>query len=172
MNRNIRIRQLSEADYPIVYNVIKAAFATAEHSNGDEQDFAVNLRNDANYIPRLDLVAELDGRVAGHIMFSKTYVTLPSGGKYDTLLVAPLSVLPEYHGQGIGSALMREGLRLAQTIGYGSAFLLGDPDYYRRFGYELTHLYGIRHTDFPPEYLQVKEIVPHALNGITGIIHI
>lgn len=171
MKKDIHIRQTTETDYSTIYHVIKTAFETAEHSDGDEQDFAVSLRTDGNYIPELDLVAEFDRQLIGHIMFTKTYVTLPDGRKYDTLMVAPLSVLPEHCSTGTGSALMREGLRMAETMGYKTAFLLGDPNYYKRFGYELTSPYGIRHTDFPPEYLQVKEIVPRALDGITGIIN-
>lgn len=170
MKKNIIIRQVTEADYSIIYTLIKTAFETAAHSDGDEQDFAVGLRNSGNYIPGLDLAAELDGRLIGHIMFTRTYVTLPNGGKYDTLLVAPLSVLSEYRSSGIGSALMKEGLRIAATMGYKTAFLIGDPEYYKRFGYRLASHFGIRHNEFPAEYVQVKEIVPNALDGITGII--
>ena len=104
-------------------------------------------------------------------MFTKTYVTLPDGSKHDTLMVAPLSVLIEYRKMGIGSALMKEGFRIAERMDYTTAFLLGDPDYYRRFGYKLTQLYGIHHESFPAEYLMAKEIVPGALEGITGVIH-
>ena len=62
MKTNIIVRQTTEADYPIVYNLIKTAFETAEHRDGTEQDFAVGLRNGGNYLPELDLVAELDGQ--------------------------------------------------------------------------------------------------------------
>lgn len=88
-------------------------------------------------------MAELDGQLIGHVMFTKTYVAQPDGSKYDTLMVAPLSVLLEYRNAGIGSALMKEGFRIAEASGYGAAFLLGDPNYYQRFGYKLSHLYGI-----------------------------
>lgn len=171
MKTNFLIRQITEADYSTVYQLIKTAFETAEHRDGDEQDFAVNLRNGDNYIPELDLVAEKDGELIGHIMFTETYVTRPDGSKYKTLLVAPLSVLLEYRSRGVGSALMNEGLRIAQTMGYQSAFLIGDPNYYQRFGYKLTHLYGINHESMPAEYIQVKELTQGALDGVTGLIN-
>jgi len=171
MKPNIIVRQTTEADYSTVYNLIKTAFETAEHRDGDEQDFAIGLRNSDNYLPELDLVAEIDGQPVGHIMFTKTFVTRPDGNKVDTLMVAPLSVLLEYRCQGVGSALMGEGFRIAETMGYKTAFLLGDPAYYRRFGYKPSHLYGIHHESFPAEYLLAKEIVPGALSGITGIIN-
>lgn len=171
MKKNFIVRQITEADYTTVYNLIKTAFETAEHRDGSEQDFAVGLRNSENYIPQLDLVAEQDGKIIGHIMLTKTYVTKPDGSKYHTLLVAPLSVLLEYRSVGAGSALMKEGLHIAQAMGYESAFLIGDPNYYQRFGYKLTHLYGINHESLPAEYVMVKEFVPEALNGVTGLIN-
>ena len=170
MKKNMIVRQTSEADYSTVYNLIETAFKTAEHRDGDEQNFAINLRNGENYIPELDLVAELDGQLIGHIMFTKTYVARPDGRKYDTLMVAPLSVLLEYRSMGVGSALMKEGLRLALAMGYKTAFLVGDPDYYQRFAYKQTHLYDIRHDSIPDEYVLVKEQEADALDGVNGII--
>lgn len=171
MEKNIIIRPTTEADYATVYNLIKTAFETAEHRDGNEQDFAVDLRNSANYIHELDLIAEVNGQPAGHIMFTKTYVIKPDGSRYDTLLVAPLSVLLEYRSAGIGSALMKEGLRIAGTLGYKTAFLIGDPNYYKRFGYKQSSLHDINHESFPAEYVMVKEIVSGALDGIAGIIN-
>lgn len=171
MKQNFIVRPITEADYSTVYNLIKTAFETAEHRDGDEQDFAVNLRNGENYIPGLDLVAEQDGKLIGHIMFTNTYVTTPDGSKYNTLLVAPLSVLIECRSMGVGSALMKEGFRIAGLMGYQSAFLIGDPNYYQRFGFKLSHTYGINHESMPAEYVMAKELVPNALNGIKGLIN-
>lgn len=171
MDKNFAVRKTTNKDYTAIYNMIKVAFETAAHRDGNEQDFAVNLRLGENYIPELDLVAELDGNLIGHIMFTKTYITKPDGIRYDTLLVAPLSVQLEYRSVGVGSALMNEGFRIAQILGYQSAFLIGDPNYYQRFGYTLTHLRGINHECMPAEYVMVKEFIPTALDGITGLIN-
>lgn len=167
---NFTIRQTRPSDYSTVYDLIETAFRTAEHKDGTEQDFAVGLRNGGNYIPELDLVAELDGKLIGHIMFTKTFVVRPDGSKYNTLLVAPLSVLLEYRKLHVGSALMQEGLRLAAGMGYQTAFLIGDPDYYQRFGFRLSHLKGINHESLPAEYVMACEMVPDALDGVTGRI--
>lgn len=171
MEQNFIVRPITEADYSTVYNLIKTAFETAEHRDGDEQDYAVNLRNGANYIPGLDLVAELDGKLIGHIMFTNTYVTKPDGSKYPTLLVAPLATLLEYRGMGVGAALMKEGFRIALAMGYESAFLIGDPNYYQRFGYQLSRQYDINHESLPSEYVMAKELVPGTLHGVTGLIN-
>lgn len=93
MQKDILIRHARQADYPTIYELIETAFKTAEHRDGTEQDFAVDLRAGTNYIPELELVAEIDSQLIGHIMLTKTYVVLPDGGRYDTLLLAPLSVL-------------------------------------------------------------------------------
>lgn len=171
MKKKFIVRQITEADYSTVYNLIKTAFETAEHRDGDEQDFAVNLRNGENYIPELDLVAEQNGELIGHIMFTKTFVTKPDGSRYNTLMVAPLAVLLEYRSFGVGSALMKEGLRIAQAMGYESAFLIGEPNYYQRFGYKLTRMYGINHESMPAEYLMVKEFTQGTLEGVTGMVN-
>lgn len=130
MQKDILIRHARQADYPTIYELIETAFKTAEHRDGTEQDFAVDLRAGTNYIPELELVAEIDSQLIGHIMLTKTYVVLPDGGRYDTLLLAPLSVLREYRNAGVGSALVRAELRIARTMGYRTVFLVGEPDYY------------------------------------------
>lgn len=163
MQKDILIRHARQADYPTIYELIETAFKTAEHRDGTEQDFAVDLRAGTNYIPELELVAEIDSQLIGHIMLTKTYVVLPDGGRYDTLLLAPLSVLREYRNAGVGSALVRAELRIARTMGYRTVFLVGEPDYYRRFGFELSHLYGISHEFLPAEYVQTVELVPGAI---------
>lgn len=109
------VRQEREAEFPAIYELIRTAFATAEVSDGDEQDFANRLRIHGNYIPELALVAECQGKLIGHIMLTRTVVTQDDGTPYEALMIAPLSVVLDYRNQGVGSALLKEGLRLAQS---------------------------------------------------------
>lgn len=82
----------------------------------------------------LELVAEEDGQVVGHILFSRLFVE-KDGASYPAVALAPLAVEPSFHGSGIGGALIREAhLRLKQA-GETLSIVLGDPDYYGRFGY-------------------------------------
>ena len=67
----MHIRQETPADYPVVYTLIKDAFASAEHCDGNEQDLAAALRQSTSFVPELSLVAEADGRIVGHILFTK-----------------------------------------------------------------------------------------------------
>ena len=124
------IRREGVEDFNEVYDVVKAAFATAEYSDGREQDLVVALRNSDAYVPELSLVAEVDGKIVGHIMFTEAEV-----GNSTELVLAPLAVLPEHQRQGIGTALIEEGHRIARELGYGYSVVLGSEKYYPRFGY-------------------------------------
>lgn len=81
------IRQARTEDHVAIYELITEAFLTAEHADGDEQDVVVKLRKGESFIPELSLVAEQDGTLVGHILFTKGSV-----GEIEVL--APLSVLP------------------------------------------------------------------------------
>lgn len=84
------------ADYDVVYQVIKEAFATAEYSDGNEQDLVVALRKGKSFIPELSLVAIEDNRIVGHILFTKAFVN-----QTQVLALAPLSVLPHIKTGGL-----------------------------------------------------------------------
>ena len=91
------IRQETSKDYNTVYNLVKEAFIAAEHSDGTEQDLVTALRAGDAFVPELSLIAEIDGKMVGHILFTKAKV-----GSDTVLVLAPLSVLPEFQKQGIG----------------------------------------------------------------------
>lgn len=135
----IKIRQERTEDYDAVYELVKAAFATAEHSDGNEQDLIVELRRSENFIPELSLVAEKDGKVVGHVMFTKIMV-----GDSEEIALAPLAVHPDHQGNGIGGTLVEEGHKIAKEMGYHCSIVLGSDKYYPQFGYEKTAQYGIR----------------------------
>lgn len=135
----MNIRQERPADYAAVYQVVKEAFASAEQADGDEQDLVVRLRQSNAFIPELSLVAVEDGKIVGHILFTRAVV-----GGAAVLALAPLSVLPSYQNQGIGQALMREGHRVAQTLGYPYSVVLGHKAYYPKAGYVPASRYGIQ----------------------------
>lgn len=90
------IRKEEPKDYEIVYSVVKDAFDSAEHSDGNEQDLVNALRKGESFIPELSLVAEINGKIVGHIMFTRATV-----GGDSVLVLAPLSVVPKYQRKGI-----------------------------------------------------------------------
>ncbi len=77
-------------------------------------------------------------------MLTKTYITTADDKKVEALLLGPICVVLERRNEGIGSLLMNESLRLAKVMGYTAVFLVGDPAYYHRFGFEPTANYGIK----------------------------
>lgn len=126
----LTIRQETSLDYDAVYDVIKDAFEKAEHTDGDEQNLVTRLRKSTAFIPELSLVAEINNRIVGHIMFTKLKV-----GTTIQLALAPLAVLPAYQKLGIGGKLIAAGHKIAKQLGYDYSILIGHPTYYPRFGY-------------------------------------
>ena len=133
------IRPEGPADLAAIHDLVQAAFASAEHSDGTEQDLVDALRRGPAFIPELSLVAEEDGTLLGHILFTKMKV-----GDREALALAPLSVRPGRQRQGIGAALIREGHRRAAALGYGCSVVLGSETYYPRFGYVPAEQLGIQ----------------------------
>lgn len=129
--QKIMIRDETKADVDVISEVTMAAFETLEISNHTEQ-FIVEALRVAKALT-LSLVAEVNGRVVGHIGFSPVTI---SDGTMNWYGLGPVSVLPEYQRRGIGSALIREGLSRLKALGAGGCCLVGHPDYYRRLGFE------------------------------------
>lgn len=119
------IRDETESDHAAVRDLVTAAFGQP-----DEADLVERLRADGD--AAIALVAEDNGAVVGHILFSRM------SAPFRALGLAPVSVLPERQGTGIGSRLIREGLRRAEAGGWQGVFVLGDPAYYSRFGFDAT----------------------------------
>jgi putative acetyltransferase len=131
MNPKIVIRSETDADVSVITEVTVAAFKTLEISHHTEQFIIAALR--AAKALTVSLVAELDGRVIGHIAFS--LVTI-SDGTRNWYGLGPVSVLPEYQRQGIGKALIDEGLSRLKSLKAQGCCLVGHPDYYRKFGFK------------------------------------
>lgn len=144
MDPNIVIRNETNTDVGAISEVTVAAFKTLEISNNTEQFIIVELRT-AKALT-VSLVAELDGRVIGHIAFSPVTI---SDGTPSWYGLGPVSVLPAYHRQGIGTALIQAGLFRLKNLNAEGGCVVGHPDYYRKFGFE--NVSGLVHEGVPPE---------------------
>jgi putative acetyltransferase len=127
---NVIIRNETESDIDAIFDVTKAAFETHPYSNQTEQ-FIVNALRAADALT-ISLVAEVDGKVVGHLAFSPVTISDGSQGWYG---LGPVSVLPECQKQGMGKALISEGLSLLKALHAKGCVLVGDPKYYERFGF-------------------------------------
>ena len=167
----ITLRQEIEADYEKVRNVVQQAFESAPHSDGNEAQLVENLRTTREFIPELSLVAEMDGEIVGHILFSLIHIQGENKEAVQSLALAPVSVLPKFQNKGIGGKLMEEGHALARALGYRSIILLGYPEYYSRFGYASASRWGIRAPfPVPDEAFMALELVRDGLRGVSGVV--
>lgn len=144
MNPKVVIRSETEADANAIAEVTVAAFETLAISQHTEQFIIAALR--AAQALAVSLVAERDGRVIGHIAFSPVTV---SDGTRHWYGLGPVSVLPEHQRQGIGKALIREGLSRLKALNAQGCCLVGHPGYYRQFGF--TNPPGLVLEGVPPE---------------------
>ena len=134
----------------------------------NEADLVDALREVA--LPHISLVALIDGQVTGHIFFSP--VSIESDEDSITAMgLAPMSVLPDHQNQGIGTLLVREGLKECRRIGYSIVVVVGHPKYYPRFGFEPAGPKGLRSEyDVPEEVFMVAELTEGALAGRRGLV--
>jgi Predicted acetyltransferase len=171
------IRQETEYDFSQIHDFVKKAFQTANNSDGTEQDLVNKLRAGENYIPKLALVAEdenEDGKLIGYVMMTRIAIkgiaAMPKN-RFEILLLAPVAIEETRRNKGLGSDLIRESLKRAKNEGYAAVILLGDPKYYKRFGFVSAAKYGIKNKqNIPDENVLVLEFVPGILDGMSGTV--
>ena len=166
----IIVRQEVPRDYKETEDVVKKAFEHAEHAGHTEHILVSRLRKGDAFIKELSLVATANGKIIGHILFTRLEII--DGNKvYPSLGLAPLSVLPEYQRTGVGKLLMEEGLKRCTDLGYTSVILLGHPTYYPRFGFKKASEFQIKASfPAPDEAFMAIELVPGSLSKAQGTV--
>ena len=161
---NLIIRKEKEKDQKDIFEVNKLAFGQEE-----ESQLVDRIRKGINFIPDLSIVAEINNRVIGHILFSK--IRILGSSAFETLALAPMAVIPEFQGQGIGSRLVRNGIKKAKELGFDSIIVLGHKDYYPRFGFKEASLWDIKCPyQVPDEVFMAIELKDNALEGRAGTV--
>lgn len=158
MKREALIRNETDGDADAITVVTIAAFQTLEISQHTEQFIVKALR--AAGALSVSLVAELDGQVVGHVAFSPVSL---SDGTPDWYGLGPVSVLPAHQRQGIGKALLREGLARLRAMHARGCCLVGHPDYYLKFGFR--NLDQLAHAGVPPQYFLALSFDGHFPQG-------
>ncbi|HYG30882.1 MAG TPA: N-acetyltransferase [Allosphingosinicella sp.] len=148
---DLTIRDEREGDRDSVKSVIEAAFGSSA-----EAELVERLRDDGD--SEIALVAKEEGRIVGHILFSRM------AAPFRALGLAPVAVAPERQRRGIGGALVRAGLARARAQGWDAVFVLGDPEYYGRFGFTVTAATPFRCVYSGPHFMALRlgEALPAA----------
>ena len=132
MSDVIVLRAARAEDADAIETLVRAAFAGTEFGHQGEADLVCMLEADGDAL--VSLVAESDGKIVGHVLFSRMDVEA-DGHTVTAAGLAPVSVVPDRQGQGIGDALIRAGLDVLRQQGVAISFVLGHEAYYPRFGY-------------------------------------
>ena len=129
------------------------------------------IRGSADFIPDLSLVAELNGRIVGHLLLSKVKLQLGAGSKV-VLALGPMSVVPSQSHRGIGSALIQAAIDRAKDLRYAAIIVAGQPDYYERFAFLPAATWGLSsNLRLPADALTAMELVPAGLKGGGQVIY-
>ncbi|GHU87376.1 hypothetical protein FACS1894202_01550 [Clostridia bacterium] len=169
LGNRVTLRLEKKSDYETVEQITYRAFLNAEHAGGDEALLARKLRTCSAFVPELDFVAELDGKVIGNIMYTRSKIIGEDDREWCPITFGPVSVLPKYQRQGVGSALIRKSLDVARELGYGIVIIYGHESYYPRFGFKPCAEYGITTADgenFPA--FMALPLTAGALDGVCG----
>lgn len=144
------------------FNAIDVVNLSAFEGEAEAQ-LVTALRESPAFIPDLSLVAELNGRIVGHVVLSK--VTLKSdSGSTEILALGPMSVVPSQSHRGIGSELIDAAVARAKPLCYGAIVVAGHPEYYQRFGFKPASQWGVScNLNMPADALTAMELVDGTL---------
>lgn len=166
---NILLRQETESDFQTTEKIVEIAFKTMPFADGNEHLLVKRMRSNKNYIPELSLVAIVNNQLVGHILFS--VIKIKGETEYESLALAPVSVLPGFQKKGIGKLLVQKGLTIAKEMGFESVVVVGHADYYPKFGFEKASKWGIYNPiEVPDEASMALELKQDSLKDKPGII--
>ena len=166
---NITIRLEQEKDFREVENVTREAFWDIYRSGCVEHLIVHKMRKSNVFVKELDFVACLDSKIVGNIIYSKAKVISENNEEYEVLCMGPISVLPQYQNEGIGTMLMNHSVEIAKSKGYNAVVIFGDPKYYYRFGFENAKKFNIKTSQGENfDEFMALELYEGAFNGISG----
>ena len=165
---NIRLEQ--PEDYLEVENLTREAFWNVYRPGCTEHYVLNQYRTNPDFIPELDFVMEEDGKIIGHIMFSKAELVLDDGAKKPSWTFGPISIHPDYKRKGYGLNLLNYALEKARELGVGFLCMEGNIEFYKHAGFDLASKKKIHYHAEPHDaevpYFLAQELIPGWLNGI------
>ena len=165
---NIRLEQ--PADYREVENLTREAFWNVYRPGCHEHYVLNQYRVNPDFIPELDLVMEEDGRIIGHVMFSRAELLLDDGTRRGSWTFGPISIHPDYQRRGYGLQLLNFALDKARSMGVGFVCMEDNIDFYSQAGFVLASTLGIHYHSEPRDaevpFFLAQELIPGWLGGI------
>ena len=167
MTEQITVRQETNYDFNEVFELNHIAFG-----QDSEAKLVDALRNNPTvFVPELSLVATIDNRIVGHILFTKIKVVDDKQNEFDSLALAPMAVKPDIQKKGIGGQLIRAGLKKAKELNFKSVIVLGHRHYYPKFGFVPTNKWNIKSPfDVPTEAFMGIELIEDGLKYVNGTV--
>lgn len=166
------IRPETTEDRRETEELVREAFWNVYHPGCSEHCVLHRFRARPEFVPELDLVGELNGRIVSQIMYVRSQLASDGGGTIELLEFGPVSVSPELQKKGLGSELIRFSLKKAADMGFKAVAITGNPDFYSRFGFVSGSSRGVRYADAEPgdpaPYFMVKELKEGFFDGVSG----
>ena len=173
MQNDYTIRFEAKDDYGEVENLTREAFWNVYRPGCLEHYVLHCYRDRADFVPELDLVLEKDGKIIGHVMYARSEIRADDGRIIPIMTFGPISIAPEYKGQGYGTILLRDSMQRAKELGAAALAITGNIGFYGKSGFVVASTKGIHYFAEPREnevpYFLIKELVDGFLDGITGV---
>ena len=168
--QEITIRSERTEERTAVENLVREAFWNVYRPCCLEHYVLHQLRQDSAFVPELDLVMELEGKLIGQVMYMRSAVTLEDGNQLPVMTFGPIGIAPRYKRQGYGLMLLKYSMELAHKIGAGALCTEGNIDFYGKAGFVTGKSVGIRYANDPEaDYFIVKELETGFLDKVKGV---
>ena len=172
MNNNYTIRLEKIEEHREVETLVREAFWNVYRPGCLEHYVLHCLRDDADFVPELDFVMELDGRLVGQDVFVRTAIRADDGRNIPIMTMGPICIAPDLQGKGYGKILLDYALEKAAALGCGAVCFEGNIGFYGRSGITFARNYGLRYHGLPAgaddSFFLCKELLPGYLDGVTG----
>lgn len=172
MEHDVLIRNERPQEWRAVENLVRDSFWNVYRPGCLEHFVLKKLRDDPSFVPELDFVMEVDGRLIGQNVFVKAEIAADDGRKVPILAMGPICIANAYKRRGYGKILLDHSLARAVELGYGAVFFEGNIAFYGKSGFTYAAHYGIRYHGLPEgedaSFFLGKELLPGYLAGVTG----
>lgn len=172
-SQNYIIRHETERDRRAVETLVRESFWNVYRPGCTEHYLLHVMRDDAAFIPELNYVMELQGRIIGQNVFARTVIEADDGSTVDVLTMGPICIANDLKRQGFGKILLDYTVAKAAEMGFGVVLFEGNIGFYGKSGFDYASRFGIRYHDLPEDadasFFLCKELIPGYLDGVTGV---